>query len=196
MLAPAAAFTSMLIPNLPFADLSDIQNNFEQVGLATGFTIQQFIAQCVAFTVLFTVAHQFGWKKVRVILEQRRHTIEESMANAEKIKKELADAEASRLAVIHKANEQATQIIADAQKTAAVLAERKAQEATAQAEDIIRKAHEASVLDRNRLLAELKREVGALVVQTTEKVAGKVLNADDQNRLNSETLRQLGASNN
>lgn len=186
----------MLIPNLPFADLSDIQNNFEQVGLATGFTIQQFIAQCVAFTVLFTVAHQFGWKKVRVILEQRRHTIEESMANAEKIKKELADAEASRLAVIHKANEQATQIIADAQKTAAVLAERKAQEATAQAEDIIRKAHEASVLDRNRLLAELKREVGALVVQTTEKVAGKVLNADDQNRLNSETLRQLGASNN
>jgi F-type H+-transporting ATPase subunit b len=196
VLAPAAAFTSMLIPNLPFADLSDIQNNFEQVGLATGFTIQQFIAQCVAFTVLFTVAHQFGWKKVRVILEQRRHTIEESMANAEKIKKELADAEASRLAVIHKANEQATQIIADAQKTAAVLAERKAQEATAQAEDIIRKAHEASVLDRNRLLAELKREVGALVVQTTEKVAGKVLNADDQNRLNSETLRQLGASNN
>ncbi len=196
MLSPVAAFTSMLISNLPFADLSDIQNNFEQVGLTTGFTIQQFIAQCVAFTVLFTVAHQFGWKKVRVVLEQRRKTIEESMANAEKIKKELADAEASRLAVIHKANEQATQIIADAQKTAAVLAERKAQEATAQAEDIIRKAHEASVLDRNRLLADLKREIGALVVQTTEKVAGKVLSADDQTRLNSETLSQLGANNN
>jgi F-type H+-transporting ATPase subunit b len=196
VLSPVAAFTSMLISNLPFADLSDIQNNFEQVGLTTGFTIQQFIAQCVAFTVLFTVAHQFGWKKVRVVLEQRRKTIEESMANAEKIKKELADAEASRLAVIHKANEQATQIIADAQKTAAVLAERKAQEATAQAEDIIRKAHEASVLDRNRLLADLKREIGALVVQTTEKVAGKVLSADDQTRLNSETLSQLGANNN
>jgi F-type H+-transporting ATPase subunit b len=186
----------MLIPSLPFADLSDIQQNFQQVGLSTGFTLQQFIAQCVAFAVLFTVAHQFGWKKVRVILEERRKTIEESIANSDKIKKELADAEASRLAVLQKANDQASSIIAEAQKTAAVLAERKLQETAAQAEDIIRKAHEASVLDRNRLLAELKREVGALVVQTTEKVAGKVLSSDDQSRLNGETLRQLGASNN
>jgi len=196
VVSPAAAFTSMLIPHLPLADLTDIQNNFEQVGLATGFTLQQFIAQCIAFTVLFTVAHQFGWKKVRVVLEQRRNTIEESMANAEKIKKELADAETSRLAILHKANEQAANIISEAQKSAAVITERKAQEATAQAEDIIRKAHEASVLDRNRLMADLKREVGALVIQTTEKVAGKVLNADDQNRLNSETIRQLDVSKN
>jgi len=186
----------MLIPHLPFADLSDIQNNFEQVGLATGFTLQQFIAQCVAFLVLFTVAYVFGWKKVRVILEERRNTIEQSMANAERIKKELADAEASRLAIIQKANEQASLIIADAQKTAAVLGERKTQEAAAQAEDIIRKAHEAGVLDRNRLLADLKREVGALVVQTTEKVAGKALTPEDQSRLNSEAMRQIGASNN
>ena len=186
----------MSMLNLPLADLSDIQNNFEQVGLATGFTLQQFIAQCIAFVVLFGVTYKFGWKPVRTILEQRRNTIEESMRNADLIKKKLADAEESRLAVIQKANEQATAIIAEAQKSAAIVAERKAQEATAQAEDIIRKAHEASVLDRNRLLAELKREVGALVVQTTEKVAGKVLTADDQNRLNSETLRQLGASNN
>jgi len=176
--------------------LSDIQNNFQEVGKATGFTLQQFIAQCVAFAILFTVAHQFGWKPVRTILEKRRTAIEESMANAEKIKKELLDAEASRLAVIQKANEQASAIIAEAHKSAAIVTERKAQEATAQAEDIIRKAHEASVLDRNRLLAELKREVGVLVVQTTEKVAGKVLSADDQSRLNGETLRQLGAINN
>jgi len=186
----------MFILHLPLADLSDIQNNFQEVGKATGFTLQQFIAQCVAFAILFTVAHQFGWKPVRTILEKRRTAIEESMANAEKIKKELLDAEASRLAVIQKANEQASAIIAEAHKSATILAERKAQEATAQAEDIIRKAHEASVLDRNRLLAELKREVGMLVVQTTEKVAGKVLSADDQSRLNSETLSQLGASNN
>jgi len=81
----------MLILHLPLADLTDIQNNFKEVGLTTGFTLQQFIAQCVAFIVLFTVAHQFGWKKVRVILEERRKTIEDSMANAEKIKKELEE---------------------------------------------------------------------------------------------------------
>ena len=69
-------------------------------------------------------------------------------------------------------------------------------EAIRQAEDIIKNAHEAAVLDKNRLMAELKQHIGELVVQTTEKVAGKVLTPDDQARLNSETLRQLGANNN
>jgi F-type H+-transporting ATPase subunit b len=186
----------MLFPHLPLADLTDIENNFQNVGLKTGFTLQQFIAQCIAFIILCTVLQQFAWKPVTKILNQRRQTIEESMANADKIKHELADAETSRIKVIQKANEQANAIIADAQKSGAALAERLSKEATAQAQDIIRKAHEAALLDRDRLLAELKREVGALVIQTTEKVAGKVLTADDQNRLNRETMEQLGANQN
>jgi F-type H+-transporting ATPase subunit b len=182
-----------MLNSLPLASIID---NLQAAGTSTGWNSGQFFAQCIAVLVLFIVLNQFAWKPVRTILEERRNTIEQSMANAEKIKKELADAEASRLAILHKANEQAAAIIAEAQKTAAVLGERKTQEATAQAEDIIRKAHEAGVLDRNRLLADLKREVGALVVQTTQKVAGKTLTAEDQTRLNSEALRQIGASNN
>ena len=76
------------------------------------------------------------------------------------------------------------------------LAEQRAKEATRQAEDIVKNAHEAAVLDRNRLMAELKTHLGELVIQTTQKVTGKVLNADDQSRLNSETLSQLDARNN
>ena len=186
----------MLFPNLPLADLTDIKNNFEAVGLQTGFTLQQFIAQCIAFLVLFTAAWKFGWKPVRTILEERRRTIEEAMANAERIKKELAEAEATRLSIIQKAGEKAAGIIAEAEKSAAVVTEQRAREATRQAEDIIKNAHEAAVLDRNRLMEELKRHLGELVIQTTEKVSGKVLTADDQARLNTETLRQLGAQNN
>jgi hypothetical protein len=39
----------------------------------------------------------------------------------------------------------------------------------------------------------LKREVGRLVVQTTATVTGKVLTADDQRRLATETEKQLAA---
>jgi F-type H+-transporting ATPase subunit b len=186
----------MIFPNLPFADLNDIKSNFENVGQQTGFTLQQFIAQCISVTVLFLVLNQFAWKPVRTILEQRRKTIEESLANAEKIKKELTDAEATRLSIIQKANEKANAIIAEAEKSAVVVTEQRAKEATRQAEDIIKNAREAAVLDRNRLMAELKRHIGELVVQTTEKVAGKVLTPQDQARLNEETIRQLSATNN
>jgi F-type H+-transporting ATPase subunit b len=43
------------------------------------------------------------------------------------------------------------------------------------------------------MLAELKREVGRLVVETTSAVTGKVLTVEDQRRLAEETERQLAA---
>ena len=43
------------------------------------------------------------------------------------------------------------------------------------------------------MLAELRREVGRLVVDTTAKVTGKVLTPDDQKRLTEETTRELAA---
>ena len=183
----------MHLSSLPLADIID---NFRSIGADTGFTLPQFISQIIAVSILFYALHRLAWKPVRTILERRRETIEESMANAEKIKKELAEAEAARLSLIQKANEQANAIIAEGQRSANVRAERRAREAAAQADDIIRKAHEASVLDRDRLLAELKRHVGSLVIQTTEKVAGKVLTPEDQARLNSETVREINAANN
>jgi F-type H+-transporting ATPase subunit b len=181
----------MILSSLPLADLNAIENNFQAVGQQTGFTLQQFIAQCVAVTVLLVVLNKFGWQKVLVILEERRQAIAESMANAERIKKELADAEKARLEILHKANEQANTIVAQAHQAAAAIAERGNAEAGNQAAEIIRRAHEAAVLDRDRLMAELKRDIGSLVIQTTQKVTGKVLTNDDQNRLNDETLRQL-----
>jgi F-type H+-transporting ATPase subunit b len=176
--------------------LADIVSNLEDAGNLTGWNTQQFFSQCFAFAVLFTALYFLAGKKVRVVLEQRRSTIEKAMADAEQIKKALADAEASRLAIIQKANEQANAIIGEAEKSAVLRGEQRTQEAIRQAEEIVKKAREAAVLERDRLLAELKREIGTLVIQTTEKVAGKVLTADDQARLNTETQRQLGAPNN
>ena len=186
----------MTLPYPHFANLSDIATNFQNVGLATGFTVQQFLAQCVAVTILFVVMYNFAWKKVLVILEERRKTIEQSIKNADRIKQELAEAESTRLSILQKANDQAATIIAEAEKSAVVVGERRTQEAARQAEEIIKSAHEAAVLDRNRLMAELKSQIGALVIQTTEKVAGKVLTPADQARLNDETLRNVEARNN
>jgi F-type H+-transporting ATPase subunit b len=163
---------------------ASIIDNLQNVGAQTGFNVQQFIAQCIAFLTLCGFLWYFAWKPVVRILEERRKT------------KELADAEATRLIIIQKANEQANAIIAEAEQAAVARGEIRTKEATRQAEDIVTKAHEAAVLDRDRLLAELKAQVGTLVIQTTEKVAGKVLTAGDQDRLNQETIRQLSAPSN
>jgi hypothetical protein len=51
------------------------------------------------------------------------------------------------------------------------------------------KAREAAASDHTRMLAELKQEVGRLVVETTAAVTGKILTAEDQQRLAEETAK-------
>lgn len=175
---------------------ADIIQNFRDIGTKTGFTLPQFLAQCVAVTILFLLLNKLAWKPVVKMLDERRRIIADSMANADRIKKELADAEATRLSIIQKANEKANAIIAEAEASAAAVNEQRLKEGARQAEDLLKNAREAAEIDRNRLLAEVKRHLGELVIQTTEKVAGKVLTADDQARLNRETIRQVEASRN
>ena len=55
------------------------------------------------------------------------------------------------------------------------------------------KARQAAEAEHARMLAELRREVGRLVVQTTAKVTGKVLTPDDQQRLAEETAKVVAA---
>jgi F-type H+-transporting ATPase subunit b len=84
--------------------------------------------------------------------------------------------------------------VADAREVARRLQEQEARQATAAAAQVVQKAREAALLEHARMLAELRREVGHLVVQTTAAVAGKVLTADDQRRLAEETALRLTAS--
>ncbi|MGZ4986175.1 MAG: F0F1 ATP synthase subunit B, partial [Chthoniobacterales bacterium] len=78
-------------------------------------------------------------------------------------------------------------------ESAGHVAERKQQEAIAAAEQIMAKAHEATQLERERTMTELKRELGRLVVNTTAKVTGKVLTSEDQRRLQEEASRSVAA---
>ena len=77
--------------------------------------------------------------------------------------------------------------------SAGVIAERKQQEAIVAAEQNLAKAREASVLEHERTMSQLKRELGRLVVDTTAKVTGKVLTSEDQRRLQEEASRQIGS---
>jgi F-type H+-transporting ATPase subunit b len=42
-------------------------------------------------------------------------------------------------------------------------------------------------------MAELKKELGRLVVETTEKVTNKILTPQDHQKINEETARQIAA---
>jgi len=169
------------------------EGKFGEITRHFGWHGNLFISQVIVFAIVVFALNKFAYKPIIQLLEDRRKRIEDSLANAEKIKTELAEAEAARKQIMEKANTQANQLIEEARSAAAKVKDQETQKAISQAEQIIAKAREAAQADHERMLAELKSEVGKMVVQTTAMVAGKVLTDEDQKRLVEEANKQIAA---
>ncbi len=162
-------------------------------GETFGFNLWMFLSQVISFALVALLLRHFAYKPILAVLEERRQRIAEGLLNAEKIKTQLAEAEQRYAEILAKANAQAQKMIDEARESASHVAEKKQQEAVAAAEQIVAKAREASAIEHERTMTELKRELGRLVVNTTAKVTGKVLTTDDQRRLQEEASRQLAS---
>ncbi len=164
-----------------------------QIARTFGVDWTHLIAQIISFSIVCALLYVFAYKRVLQMLAQRRQQIADSLANAEKIKAELAQTEAQRQQILAEVNAQATKLIEEARAAAAKVQAQETKKAIAAAEAIVAKAQEAAAQDHARMLAELKREVGRLVVQTTATVTGKILTPEDQRRLAEETAKTVGA---
>lgn len=172
---------------------SDLVQTAKETGETFGVDWYQLASQIVSFCIVAALLYFFAYRRILGVLEERRQRIADGLANADKIKAELAGTEAARQDVLSKANGQANKLIEEARAAAARILEEETQRAKAVGEKIIADAKAAGAQDHERMLADLRREVGRLVVDTTSKVTGKVLNSDDQKRLVEETSKQLAA---
>ena len=165
----------------------------EQIARTFGVDWPHLGAQIISFSIVCGLLYLFAYKPILKMLTQRRELIAQGLANSEKIKAELEKTESQCSEVIAQANVQASQLIEEARAASARLREQEKQTAIAAAEQILARAHEAAAQDHTQMLAQLKREVGRLVVRTTAAITGKVLTSDDQRRLAEETARELSA---
>jgi F-type H+-transporting ATPase subunit b len=163
----------------------------ERIVTTFGVDWRQLLAQIVSFCIVCAILYRFTYRPVLEMLEVRREQIAQGQATAEQVKAELAQTAAQRQEVLTQANGQASKLIEEARAAAARVREQETQKAVAAAEQIVAQARAAAVQEHDRMLAELKREVGRLVVQAATAVTGKILTPDDQRRLAEETAKQV-----
>jgi F-type H+-transporting ATPase subunit b len=166
---------------------------FESIQKTFGLNGPFFAAQVINFFLVVLVLKKFAFGPIQEMLEQRRMRIAEGEEKLKRIEKQLAESEETTAAAIAKANEEAVRLINEAKEGAATFTEQKAQDAIAQAQQILTKAEAAAKADRLRLSAELKTEFGRLVAATTSQVTGKVLTDEDQKRINEDALATVEA---
>jgi F-type H+-transporting ATPase subunit b len=165
----------------------------ERIVTTFGVSWPHLLAQVVSFCIVCLVLSRFAYRPILKMLEVRRQQIAQGLANAEQIKAELARTEAQRQEVMAQANVQANKFIEEARAAAARVRQQETEKAIAAAEQIMIKARQAAAQERDHMLAELKREVGKLVVQAATTVTGKILTAEDQRRLAEETAKQIAS---
>lgn len=177
-----------------FFAAGDLVDLAKKTGEQFGFQTQLFVSQVISFAIVCFLLQRFAYKPILKVLEERRLKIAESLANADKIKADLANAQIKAQEILTQASAQATKAIEEARAAAAKVQEVETQKAIAVAADIIAKAKQASEAELVRMKMELRKEVGRLVVATSAKVTGNILTAEQQTRLAEDTNKQLAAN--
>jgi len=178
-----------MMNNLILLAASEGGSPVQEIARTFGVDWQHLVAQIISFCIVCALLYKFAYKRVLTMLEDRKRQIAEGLANADKIKSELAKIEVQRQEVLQQANAQGEKLIEEARAAAARVQEQETKKAIASAERVISKAHEAAEQDHARMLTNLKREVGRLVIQTTANVTGKILTPEDHRRLDEETAK-------
>src|SRR5215469_8803586 len=127
------------------ADLgTDLSNTAASTAKQFGVDWQHLVSQIISFGIVAILLLKFAYGPILKVLEERRQRIADGLANADKIKAELAKTEAARQDVLNQANAQANKLIEEARAAAARVQEQETQKAIAAAEQIIAKAREAA----------------------------------------------------
>jgi F-type H+-transporting ATPase subunit b len=179
------------MPPLALHTMTDGGRQIEEIARTFGVDWPHLVAQIISFGIVCAVLYLLAYGPILKILQARRQQIADGLANADKIKAELARIETERHVILAKAGDDGRQLIEEARAAAARVQAEETRKAIAAAEQVLVRAREATERDRARMLAELRREVGRLVVQTTATVTGKLLTPEDHRRLAEETARQL-----
>lgn len=177
--------------NLLLAAAADNPNVLEGISKTFGLNVPFFAAQVVNFILVIFVLKKFAFGPIGKVLAERRERILAAEEKVKLIEKQLAESEITTAAAIAKANEDAARLINEAKESSAAFSAQKTQEAIASAQQILAKAETAAQAERAAIKAELKSEFGRLVAATTSQVTGKVLNDDDQRRINDEALAKV-----
>jgi F-type H+-transporting ATPase subunit b len=176
---------------LAFLAEADGGGQVRQLANTFGVDWPHLISQIISFSIVCILLYRFAYKPILKMLEERRRQIAQGLSDTEKIRAELAETEAQRQTVLLQANAQATKLVEEGHAAAARVEQHETQKAIVAGEQILIKSREAAAQEHARMLLDLKRELGQLVVQTTANVAGRILTPDDQRRMAEETVKQL-----
>ena len=163
---------------------------------ALGLNLPQLIAQVANFFLLLVILRLVACKPILKMLDERKQKIAEGLNAAEIARAEAAQAQANIASQLQEGQRQAQEVVAGAQQIATRIQAEAREQANRDREESLVRARAEIQLERDRAVADLRREFADITVSAAEKVIGQSLDRTAHQRIIDEALANSSFSGN
>lgn len=146
---------------------------------------------CNLFVQMFIVK-KFFLDKILAVLDQRREAADKQINDAQAARQEALDIKKTYEQNMLQASQQASEILASAQKSATERSEKIIGQAQQQAAQIKSKASADIAMEKKKAINEAKDEISGLAMAIASKVVERELDQKDQSSLIDRFINELG----
>ena len=129
----------------------------------------------LAFLIVFFILKKMAWPAIITGLKDREQSIEEAIATAERVKAEMAALKNENEALMAQAREERGIIIKEAKEQTLKMISEAKDKAKDEYDRIVSDAQAAITQQKNAALTDVKNQVGALVIEVSEKILRREL---------------------
>jgi F-type H+-transporting ATPase subunit b len=148
----------------------------------------------VAFGITFFVLRKYAFGPIPKTIDERRDRIRQAVEEADNARNEARDLLEQNRAILAQARNESADILAEARKVVDSQMARAKDDAEAERLRRLEDTRKQIEAETARSIDQIRAEVADLTVQATQRVVGKVLDADDQRRLIEEAIDGLDFS--
>lgn len=154
--------------------------------------IQELIWSSINFLILVAVLFKFLYKPLVRMLDERKNSIAESLDAAEEARKETEATKAELQAEIVKARQQASELVAAAEKASEDAKREILAKAEADAAALVQKAKGEIEREKADALAQIKEEIGSMAIAAATKIIKGEMDPSLQKELADKYIDEVG----
>ena len=151
-----------------------------------------FLAQICNLMIQLVIFKKLLLNPVKKVIAERKAKADSQIADAQKLRTEAEAMKAEYEQNLQNARNEANQIVASAQKTAAARSEELLGEARAQAAALKQKAEADIAQERKKAVNEVKDEIGGIAMEIASKVVEREISENDHKDLIDEFIKNVG----
>lgn len=149
------------------------------------------IAQMVNFAIVIFVLYKFAIKPMRKLMAERSAKIAAGLGDAKKHAELVKGAEDDYKKALAEARKEAGEIVTSAKRDAEKVREDLIAKANDDAKKVVEGGKKELEAEKEKMLADAKRELASLVVTSTEKVLGNVVDEHLKTKIAASAAKEL-----